>query len=122
MDRQALFGPPADIEGIVRFDGERAQHGYALTKFLVSMRDPAMRAKFAADEEGTMLAAGLSCEERALVARRDYQGMIEHGASIYALGKGSGALGTTLLDMGAQARGMSTRDFVQMKERARGAG
>jgi gallate dioxygenase len=118
MAREDLFGPPARIEGIVRFDGERAQRGYALTRFLVSMRNPAQRAAFAADEAATMRAAGLSAEQMDLVARRDYQGMLEHGVSIYALGKGSGALGTTLLEMGAQARGTTVQAFVAAKRAA----
>ena len=112
MTPSSLFGPAAGIDGIVPFTGERSQRGYRLNCFLVSMRDPAKRQAFRDDPDSLMAAGGLSHEERSLVNERDYTGMLNHGASVYAIGKASGALGSTLLDIGASQRGMTVQAFV----------
>ena len=71
------------------------------------MRDPEIRASFDRDPEQLMDRCGLSEKERDLVRRRDYQGMLDHGAVIYAVSKASTAFRTNLLAIGAQMRGES---------------
>jgi gallate dioxygenase len=87
------------------FTGEKCRDAYRLNKFLVAMRDPGNRASFARDPERHMEQFGLLDRERDLVRRRDYQGMLDYGAVIYAVGKASTAFGTSLLGIGAQMRG-----------------
>ncbi len=118
MTREELFGPVAIR---ATSDGAKApgQSVYALTKFLVSMRDPQARVGFAADEESAMLAANLTETDCDLIRRRDYAGLIESGVSIYALGKAAGALGTTLLEIGACGRNMTAQQFTEMMRRER---
>jgi len=89
----------------VVFTGERCRDAYCLNNFLMSMREAAMREAFERDPEQAMEKFGLSEKERDLVRRRDYQGMLDHGAVIYAVGKASSAFHTTLLAIGAQMRG-----------------
>jgi len=96
---------PSHVPARVVFTGERCRDAYRLNGFLMSMRDEAARAAFAHDPEATMERLGLSEKERDLVRRRDYQGMLDHGAVIYAVGKASTAFDTTLLAIGAKMRG-----------------
>ncbi len=109
------LGPEAVIEGICHYTGERSQRGYLLTKFLVSMRDSVNRSEFERAPEAYMVKCGLSDIEREMISLRDYDGMLEYGASIYALGKASGALGTTLLEIGAKSRQQSVADFLTQR-------
>lgn len=112
MDTTSLLGPTVPLRGLCRMTPQRAQRGYRLNGFLTGMREPARRAAFRADAEASMAAAGLNAQERDLVRRRDYEGMLDYGASVVAIGKAAAALGTTLMDRGALARGQSVADFI----------
>lgn len=114
-DVEDALGPPAEIDGICHYTCERSQRGYVLTRFLVSMRDPENRRAFELDPEGYMAQSGLNDIERELVNERNYDGMLDYGASIYALGKASGALGTTLLEIGAKSRQQTVEDFLAQR-------
>lgn len=115
------LGPRMPLRGLVRMTPERARRGYRLTCFLTSMRDPAARAAFRADPQASMAAFGLSEAECALVRNRDYDGMLDWGASNVAIGKASPALGTTLVERGAKGRGQTVADFMT-ERRARNEG
>lgn len=121
MDLTSPLGPTVALRGLCRMTPQRAQRGYRLNCFLTGMRDPVRRAAFRADAEASMAAAGLSAQERDLVSRRDYEGMLDYGASVVAIGKGAPALGTTLMDRGALARGQAVAEFIA-ERRARNQG
>ena len=89
----------------VVFTGERCQRAYRLNNFLSSMRYAEVRGSFDSDPEQAMQQFGLSDHEKDLVRRRDYQGMLDHGAVIYAISKAATGLRTTLLAVGAKMRG-----------------
>lgn len=118
MSQSSALGPIAALRGLCRMTTERAQRGYRLTQFLCSMRQPAQRAAFAADPEACMTQAALTCEERDMVRRRDYDAMLDHGASNVAIGKASTALGTTLVARGAQGRGQTPEAFIAQRKLA----
>lgn len=103
-DRVALFGPPAELTGVVCYRGELAQQGYRLNRFLVDISQHAQRQSFLGDEEGAMARAQLTEMERDFVHRRDYCGMLAYGVNIYALVKAGYVFGNSLLDIGAQMR------------------
>jgi gallate dioxygenase len=103
-----MMRPPARTV----FTGENSRKSYRLMRFFIAMKSPAARAAFKADPEAQMAAAGLSEEESGLVRRRDYQGMLDYGASIYAIAKGGEALGTDLVKMGSQMRGETPEAFL----------
>jgi protocatechuate 4,5-dioxygenase alpha subunit len=100
------------ITGTYPFTGERSRRGYRLNKFAMSMVSPEARAAFLSDESAYMQAMGLTAEEQEMVRRRDWAGMIRHGGNIYIILKVAGALGVTLLQMGAQMRGESLEEFM----------
>ncbi len=109
------LGPTVDIPGTVVFDGARARRGYRLSKFLVAMRFPAERTRFKNDAAALMTEYGLTCEEQQLVERRDYDAMLEYGASIYAIGKAGLSLGTDLIGIGSQSRGEAREAFLMRR-------
>ena len=114
------LGPPASIRGVLRYDGARAARGYRITRFLVWISRPENREGFLADEGGTMDRFALDGSERALVAARDYTGLLDAGASIYAVAKSGSVFDASLVTIGASMRGQSAAEFLAWR-RARNA-
>lgn len=108
-------GGDREISGTFVFTGERSRRGYRLNKFAMSMIDPACREAFVRDEAGYMTRMNLSAEEMAMVRRRDWDAMIRYGGNIYILLKVAGALGISLLEMGAQMRGETLAAFQKTR-------
>lgn len=99
------------------FDLRASQRGYRLNKMCGSLCSPANREAFKKDEEGYMSRFSLSEEEKALIRKRDFAGMIHAGMNIYFMLKIGAVTGNSLYRMGAQMRGetyeafLSTRNF-----------
>jgi len=106
----AAFGPAVALRGVVRYGGALAQRGYRLNAFLVTVSRRENREAFLRDEEAAMVAAGLQEEERALVRRRDYPGMLAWGVNIYAVVKAGYVFGATLMEIGRQMRGEAAKE------------
>lgn len=93
------------------FDGGRAAAGARLNKFACSMKSPANRDAFKTDPHAYMTRCGLTDHEQALVDARDWQGMVTAGASVYALVKLLGSVGSNLVQAGLQMRGEDAASF-----------
>lgn len=99
------------------FDLRASRRGYRLNKMCGSLCSPANREAFKKDEEGYMSRFSLSEEEKALIRKRDFAGMIHAGMNIYFMLKIGAVTGNSLYRMGAQMRGetyeafLSTRNF-----------
>jgi gallate dioxygenase len=93
------------IAGSYVFTGERSANSYHLNKMATTLRSAETRARFQADEAGYMRAVGCSEQEIDLVRRRDWQAMMEYGASIYLLLKIGVAVGVSLPQIGAHTSG-----------------
>ena len=72
----------------------------------------AEREAFKRDEEAFIARFGLTEEEKNLIRRRDFAGLIEHGMNIYFMLKIGSATGNSLYRMGAQMRGESYEQFL----------
>ena len=59
--------------------------------------------------------AGLSEEERDLLRRRDWRGLIHYGAIFFVLEKLGAVLGISNLDIYAAMRGQSLQDFMKTR-------
>jgi len=57
----------------------------------------------------------LTEEEKGLMRKRDFKGLIEAGVNIYALLKIGSATGNSLYRMGAQMRGESYEEFLKTR-------
>ncbi len=99
------------ISGAYLFTGERSSRSYRLNKMAMSLTSPDNRERFRADEQSYMAAMDLSDHEMDLVRRRDWKGMMEHGASIYLVIKIGGAVGHSLPEIGAHTAGMTLAEF-----------
>lgn len=95
--------------GTWAFTAERAYRGRRLNRFCLSLRDPAHRASFLADEDAYGRAHGLDQHERALVRERDWTGLLRAGGHLQGLLKLAATVGGNLWDIGAHNVG-TTRD------------
>ena len=106
------------MEGTYPFTIERSVKGFRLNHFLHSLTDPAVRKKFREDEEGTMVEAGLSDEERRLVRERDWIGMIHYGVIFFMLEKLGAVTGIGNIDIYAAFKGMTVPEFQKTRNAA----
>jgi len=99
------------VQGGYVFTGEDSARSYRLNKMAVSLTSPENRARFQADETTYMRGFAMSDQEIDLVARRDWKGMMDYGASIYLVIKIGGSVGHTLPQIGAHTAGMTLAEF-----------
>jgi gallate dioxygenase len=111
----------AQLAGIERLTGsypftiERSVRAYRLNRFLHDLVVPAERAAFLADQDAAFERAGLSDVERDLVRRRDWRGLIHHGAIFFVLEKLGAVVGVSNLHIYAAMRGESLEDFQRTR-------
>lgn len=103
------------MEGTYPFTIERSVKGFRLNHFLHSLTQPAMRRLFRDDEEAAYAAGGLTEEEKDLVRRRDWIGMIHYGVIFFMLEKLGAVTGIGNIDIYAAMKGMSVPDFQKTR-------
>ena len=106
-----------DAPGTYLYTGEMATRGYHLTRFGLSLRKPANREKFLADEAGYMRDAGLSEEEIKLVLARDWTGLIQAGGHLQSMLKVAATVGQNLWHIGAHNAGMEVQELMNITPR-----
>jgi len=94
------------------FDLRLSLRGRRLNKLCAALCSPQEREAFKRDEETYLSKFGLSEEEKDLVRKRDFSGLIEAGTNIYYLLKIGSVTGNGLYKMGAQMRGESYEQFL----------
>ncbi|HZE61388.1 MAG TPA: protocatechuate 3,4-dioxygenase [Burkholderiales bacterium] len=94
------------------FDLRLARRGQRLNRMCAALCSPQERDSFKRDDEAFMSRFGLAAAEKALIRKRDFQGLIDAGTNIYALLKIGSATGNGLYKMGAQMRGESYEEFL----------
>jgi gallate dioxygenase len=103
------------LPGTYPFDFARSRKAYRLNDFLHRMIEPAHRAAFLADPEAAFEAAGLTEEERDLVRRRDWRGMIHYGVIFFMLEKLGAVVGVSNLHIYAAMRGQTLEEFQKTR-------
>lgn len=93
---------------------------YDLNRFLQQMVVPEHRAAFLADEAGALACSGLDPIDQALIAQRDWTGLIERGAIFFGLEKLAAVLGLPNAVVYAGMRGETLEEF-QASRNAPGA-
>ena len=107
-----------DVPGTPVFDGQTSRRGYRLNKMFMSFRDVAARERFLADEAGYCDSFGLSPEQKQAVLGRDWQAMVDLGASIFYMYKLAMMEGHSMQYLGGVFTGMTEQEFTAaMKER-----
>jgi gallate dioxygenase len=108
----------AALDGTYPMTLERSATGFALNRFLHSLIQTQARAAFVADEAAALAGADLSDEERALVATRNWRGLIHYGASFFLLEKLAPIVGQGNMDIYAHMRGVSLADFQKTRNQS----
>jgi gallate dioxygenase len=103
------------LAGTYPFSLESSVRAYRLNKFLHGMTRPAHRARFLEDEEGAFEAAGLTAQERELVRRRDWRGLIHYGVIFFMLEKLGAVVGVSNLHIYAAMRGETLEAFQKTR-------
>jgi gallate dioxygenase len=103
------------IEGTYPFTLGRSVKGYRLNKFLHRLIEPEHRRRFLEDPEPLFEESGLTSEERDLVRRRDWRGMIQYGAIFFMLEKLGAVVGVSNLHIYAAMRGQPLDEFLKTR-------
>jgi gallate dioxygenase len=117
-DRERL---DEELRGIERLHGtypftlERSVQAFRINDYLHRMIDPAHREAFLRDQEASFAAAGLCDEERGLIRRRDWRGMIHYGVIFFMLEKLGAVIGVSNLHIYAAMRGETLEAFQRTR-------
>lgn len=84
---------------------------YELNRLMYDLREPENRESIRAHLEAHLGRYDLTESERQMVKDGDWQGLVDHGVSVYVLTKIGATLGVSLLEMGASMRGMTMEEF-----------
>jgi len=103
------------LEGSYPFTLERSVRAYRINDYLHRMVEPAHRRRFLSDPEGSFDDADLSAEERDLIRRRDWRGLMHYGAIFFGLEKLGAVVGVSNLHIYAHMRGQSLEDFQKTR-------
>lgn len=99
------------IEGTYPFSLEVSQRAYRINDFLHRLVIPEHREKFNADPQNLYDEFGLSEEERDLLDRRDWIGLIRYGAIFFVLEKMAAVVGISNPEVYAQMRGETLEEY-----------
>jgi len=100
------------VPGTYPFSLERLSTAYKLNAFLHDLVDPEWRGRFKEDPERHMEEAGLSSEDRDLIRRSDWRGLIHRGATFFVLEKLGVVTGVSNLDIYAGMKNISLEEML----------
>jgi gallate dioxygenase len=103
------------LTGSYPFTLERSVRAYRINDYLHRMVEPAHRSAFLSDLEASFAAAGLTEEERDLIRRRDWRGLIHYGAIFFGLEKLGAVMGVSNLHIYAHMRGETLEEFQKTR-------
>ena len=104
-----------ELPGTYPFTLDRSVRAYRINDYLHRMVDPAHREAFRRDPEASFAAAGLTEEERDLIRRRDWRGMIHYGVIFFMLEKLGAVVGVSNLHIYAAMRGETLEAFQRTR-------
>ena len=104
-----------ELAGTYPFDLRASYKARKINRFLWNLRLTEYRDKFVAGEDAAMRAAGLSDEERDLIRRRDWLGMIQYGVCFFVIEKIARVVKVTNLEMYAIMRGETFEEFLKTR-------
>jgi len=103
------------LPGTYPYTIERSVKAFRLNRFLHELVHPEFRAQFLKDPTPLYEQHKLTAEERDLVTRRDWRGLIHYGVIFFLLEKLGAVVGTTNLHIYAAMRGQSLEDFQKTR-------
>jgi hypothetical protein len=103
------------IPGTYVFDLRASVRTLRLNRFFWRMTDPAHREQFRTDEEALYEREGLTADERDLVRRRDWLGLIRYGVNFFVLEKFARVVRRSNPEVYAAMRGESLEQFLHTR-------
>jgi protocatechuate 4,5-dioxygenase, alpha chain len=103
-----------DIPGTTVFDAERSRQGYHLNMFCMSLMKADNRAAFKANEAEYLKRFPMTEAQRAMVLKRDWNGMLALGGNVYFLAKIFSSDGKSFQEVAAIMTGMSQPEYADM--------
>lgn len=103
------------LEGTYPFTLARSVKGFRINNFLHALIEPERRAAFLSNQDSAFESAGLTDEERDLIRRRDWRGMIHYGVSFFMLEKLGAVVGVSNLHIYAAMRGETLEQFQKTR-------
>ena len=104
-----------EIPGTYIFDIRQSIKGLRLNRFLWNMRRPHFRELFVKDAEALMAREGLSDDEKDLIRRRDWIGMLRYGSNFFLLEKFVRVSRLSNLEVYAAMRGETLEEFLKTR-------
>jgi gallate dioxygenase len=104
------------LKGTYPFTLPASVKAYRVNKFLHRLTIPASRQAFVNDQESCFEEAGLSNEERDLIRRRDWPGLIHYDVIFFLLEKLGAVLGISSLQIYASMRGLPLDEFLKTRK------
>jgi gallate dioxygenase len=103
------------LAGTYPYTLQRSVKAHRINRFLHDLVYKPSRDAFLADEEAEFEKAGLTAEERDLIRRRDWRGLIHYGAIFFVLEKLGAVVGVSNLHIYAAMRGEPLEDFQKTR-------
>ena len=103
-----------DLPGTIVFDADRARQGYHLNMFCMSMMKPENRAAFKANERAYLDRWPMTEEQKQVILRRDWNGMLALGGNIYFTAKLAATDGLSFQQIAAKMSGSTQEEYAQM--------
>lgn len=103
------------VEGTYPFDLRTSIRTLRLNRFFWLMQHARQRDAFRTDAEAAFAEAGLSEEEKDLVRRRDWIGLIRYGVNFFVLEKFARVVKISNLEVYASMRGETFEAFLKTR-------
>jgi len=103
-----------DLPGTIVFDADRARQGYHLNMFCMSMMKPENRAAFKANERAYLDRWPMTEEQKQVILKRDWNGMLALGGNIYFTAKLAATDGLSFQQIAAKMSGSTQEEYAQM--------
>jgi protocatechuate 4,5-dioxygenase alpha chain len=103
-----------DLPGTIVFDADRARQGYHLNMFCMSMMKPENRAAFKANERAYLDRWPMTEEQKQVILKRDWNGMLALGGNIYFTAKLAATDGLSFQQIAAIMTGSTQEEYAQM--------
>ena len=103
-----------DLPGTTVFDADRARQGYHLNMFCMSMMKPENRAAFKANERAYLDRWPMTEEQKQVILKRDWNGMLALRGNIYFTAKLAATDGLSFQQIAAIMTGSTQEEYAQM--------
>ena len=103
-----------DIPGTTIFTIEKAQQGFELNQFCMSLRKAENRTEFLADQRAYVDKFPMTEEQKQVVLDRDFQRMLDLGGNVYFLSKIFASDGLSYVQAVSTMTDMNTEEYKQM--------